>query len=668
MDLDFHVLSFEIENGEIWMRRCGTFEKLHSRFVEVQISGENKNTHMGVKMTNSSEGVRLRYCSHSLNGNTLRIVQRSDLVEIESCFTCYDDTSALRAQTVVRNISKDTVVLEEVSAFTVTGLPLNSEFTRFLQSHHKECQPVRRSFMDWGLDPVRPEGQKRIACANVGSWSTKEELPQGIITESNGNCLMFQIESNASWYYEISDTAGEYYLYLGGPNLSFGNWSCALAPDESYISPFAAIAFGSDLNAVVGSMTRYRRHIAGNFPVDQKLPIIFNEYMHLSWDSPTADNTRKIAPIAAQTGAEYYVIDCGWHNEEPGDKVYPYVGQWIQSDTRFPDGIRETTDYIRTLGMKAGLWIEPEIIGYHCEEMLEYYDDNCFLQRFGKRLTVMNRHFLDYRNPKVTEYMSESIRRMVEDYGAEYIKFDYNQDCGVGTDRMALTSGKGLEDCAEAFLSWIRQMHTKYPDVVFEGCASGGMRMDHKTLSAFSLMSTSDQIYYERYPYIAGNILSAVLPEQAAVWSYPVTEDCSAGDVTDDRIAMNMINSFLGRMHLAGHLERLDERQMELICEGVRYYNSLTQMKKRALPFFPNGFTRFGADSVCAGLRDGNKLYLAVWNLADAGIVTARIANIQRAWIAYPSKTDAEVFWSEQELSVKFPRGSMAAFIEIDLL
>ena len=71
--------------------------------------------------------------------------------------------------------------------------------------------------------------QKRIAFANVGSWSTKEELPQGIIEDAKSNrFLMFQIESNASWYYEIADCRAEYYLYLGGANLPFGAWSKAL--------------------------------------------------------------------------------------------------------------------------------------------------------------------------------------------------------------------------------------------------------------------------------------------------------------------------------------------------------------------------------------------------------------------------------------------------------
>ena len=119
--------------------------------------------------------------------------------------------------------------------------------------------------------------------------------------------------------------------------------------------------------------------------------------------------------------------------------------------------------------------------------------------------------------------------------------------------------------------------------------------MDYKTLSAFSLVSTSDQTNYLKYPYIAGNILSAVIPEQAAVWSYPVgcaepgepmLHDAAwvQENITDDRIAMNMINSFLGRMHLASHLEMMSQAQLDLIAEGVAYYDSLTDAKKTALP------------------------------------------------------------------------------------
>ena len=673
--LQFKNLSFSMEDRVLKLQKAECFSALDSGFVQIQIAGENKDTHMGAKMVNSSEANRFTYKSHTISDNTLTVVQESPNVRCETVYEGYDDTNAIRVHTVVTNITDAPIVLEEVSAFCLTGIgdknePDNMYFTNFLQSHHAECQPRTRNFRELGLYGGRSDSQQRVCGHNIGSWSTKEMLPMGILEDRKNNCfLMFQIESNSSWYYELSDAAGKYYLYLGGPNYPFGGWFKTLKPGESYTTPCVAIAFGNSLNDVVGNMTKYRRHIAGSSLADEKLPAIFNEYMHLSWDSPTAENTAKYAPVVAKTGVEYYVIDCGWHNEEPGDKIYPFVGHWKESKARFPEGVRKTTDYIRSLGMKPGLWIEPEIIGTQCQEMLEHYDDDCFFQRFGKRLAVMNRHFLDYRNPKVREHMSETIRRMVEDYGAEYIKCDYNQDCGIGTDLNAENPGAGLEEASNAFLDWMREMITKYPNVVFEGCASGGMRMDYKTLSTYSLVSTSDQTDYLLYPYIVGNILSAVLPEQAAVWSYPVASDCIKGeDVSDDRIVINMINSFLGRMHLASHLEHLNEHQLALVREGVTYYNALSEVKKTATPYFPMGFTNFGDSIVCAGLKNEKKIYLAVWNLKGEQEVNIPIAeNIKNAKIAYPTKTVVNINFCKSAVQLTCTETPCAVFLEIDV-
>lgn len=690
MGIVFKNLRFEVKENKIYLKSWGTltFEN-GTDFVEVQICGENKDTHMGAKMAHSSEGKRLEYVSHMQTDTTLEIVQRSSLVEIKTAFTAYGDTNAVRVYTEVKNIADREIVLEEISAFTFTGIGqrgIDSSdklyFTRFLQSHHAECQPRRRSFREWGLFRGNIESQKRIAFANIGSWSTKEEIPQGIIEDAeSGSFVMFQIESNASWYYEIADVESKYYLYLGGANLPFGGWSKALKRGDCYRTVNVALAFGNSLNEVLGEMTKYRRQIAGKNTFDAHLPAIFNEYMHLSWDSPTAENTAKIAPIVAKTGVEYYVIDCGWHNEEPGNEVYPYVGQWKESKTRFPDGVRKMTDFIRSLGMKAGLWIEPEIIGIKCQEMLDYYDDSCFMQRNGRKIAVMGRYFLDYRNKKVRSYMSETIRRMVEDYGADYIKCDYNEDCGVGTDYASFCAGEGLEACAEAFYSWIKEMTEQYPQVVFEGCSSGGMRMDYKTLSVFPLISTSDQTDYLKYPYVAGNILSAVLPEQAAVWSYPVgvgeiglplpkeyDKKWVAKNITDDRIVMNMVNCFLGRMHLASHLELLNERQLAFITEGVEYYNSLTDAKKKALPYFPNGFTGFDAEHVVAGFKTDEKIYLAVWCLGGLTTVRAGVENAaESVCIAYPKNSAAKAECENGVLEVGFDHIGQAIFLEINI-
>ena len=689
MHVQFGDMLFAIRENKVSLLSFGGCQCLQENsFLEIQISGENKDTHMGVKMVNSSEGNRLQYVSHKQTDNRLEIVQKSSLIETKTTFISYMGTPSLRIYTEIKNISSREIVLEEVSAFVGAVLGDNSvensknlHFYRFLQSHHAECQPRKQSFYDYGLHRGNIESQKRLVFANIGSWSTKEELPQGIVENTQtGEFLMFQIESNSSWYYEIGDKNGEYYLYLSGANLPFGGWSKALKSGETYRTVNVAIATGNSLNQVLGEMTKYRRQIAGKNAFDAYLPTIFNEYMHLSWDSPTAENTAKIAPVVAKTGIEYYVIDCGWHNEEPGNQVYPYVGQWKESKARFPEGVRKTTDFIRSLGMKAGLWIEPEIIGIKCQEMLDYYDDDCFLQRNGRKIAVMGRYFLDYRNEKVRAYMSETIRRMVEDYGADYIKCDYNEDCGVGTDYAAFCVGEGLESCAQAFYLWIKEMTEKYPQVIFEGCSSGGMRMDYKTLSVYPLISTSDQTDYLKYPYIAGNILSAVIPEQAAVWSYPVgvgkigfplpkeyDKEWVADNISDDRIVMNMINSFLGRMHLASHLELLNEHQLALVKEGIEYYNFVTPAKIKALPYFPNGFTGFDAEQVVAGFQTDEKIYLAVWNLCEkASVETEILEEIKEVRIVYPKETDAQAKCCHRKLTVQFPRCNQAVFLEIN--
>lgn len=674
--IDFKNISFVTEDGNLFLTDIGNLHNLKSSICQVHISGGLKNSHRGIKLCDSSEGVLFKYVSHEISDNKLIIKQESPTVSANTVFEFYEDTNAIRAYSVVTNISEEDIVLEEVSSLCIEGIggenrklrPDTMYFTRFLQSHHTECQPRTHSFKDYGIY-AGPEGQKKICGINIGSWSTKEELPMGIIEDKESkNFTMFQIESMASWYYEISDKDKRYYLWLGGPSLSYGNWEKKLKRGESYTTPAVCISFGDSLNEVIGEMTKYRRHIAKNSASDKNLPTIFNEYMHLSWDNPTAKNTAKIAPVVAEAGVKYYVIDCGWHNEEPGWGIYPYIGHWKESKARFPEGLRKTTDLIRSLGMKPGLWIEPESVGALCEEMQNYYTDDCFLQRNGKRITVSNRQFLDYRNQKVREYMSETIRRMVEDYGAEYIKFDYNYDCGVGTDYNAFSLGEGLEMAADAFLSWTKEMRDRFPEVVFEGCASGGMRMDYKTLSAFSLVSTSDQSEYLQYPFIAGNILSAVVPEQAAVWSYPVTDECKeSADIPDKRIVLNMVNSFLGRMHLASHLERLSDKQLELVKQGIDCYNSLTEFKKTALPYFPIGFTSFGEKQVVAGLKSGKKLYLAVWILGEDLSINIPIAEgIVNAKTVYPTETDTKLDVSDNELKVMVTETNTAVFIEVE--
>lgn len=686
--MKFGFLEFEtLDNQTYLTSHCG-YKTEPQAFTEVQIAGENSRSHMNGKSVRSSEWDKLKYVFFDLSGNKLTIVRQSDKVRVETVFESFSDGNAIRVHNVLTNVSGEDIVLENVPVFVLKKLfgktlkDSKSVFlTSFVQGHHTECQPRRNSLYELGMFEGNAESQRKAFFASVGSQTTKERLPQGILEDvESGKFLMFQIESASSWIYEIGDFDKGYYLALGNANFNYLNWSKKLKNGESYTGASIAMAYGQSFNEVICRMSDYRRTIKPFCIKDESLPAIFNEYMHLSWDSPSEENTAKIAPGIAKTGVKYYVIDCGWHNEEDGKIIYPYVGQWKESKARFPHGIRYTTDFIRSLGMKAGLWIEPEIVGVKCSEMLEYYDDACFLTRFGKKIAVGDRYFLDYRNAKVRNYMTETIRRMVEDYGADYIKFDYNQDLGAGTDKAANSFGDGLERCAEAFLDWVREIKARFQNVIFEHCASGGMRLDYKFLSEYSIVSTSDQTDYKKYAYIAGNILSAVLPEQAAVWSYPVDTFDKNGksfestfefvneNISEEQIVFNMINGFLGRIHLASCINLFDNSKFGLIRDGLKVYESLAEFKKTAYPFFPNGLCNFGDDFVSCGLIKGNKLFLAVWNVSGKSERKIDLGKaIRSVKVVYPARNRIEFVANDNVLSVAFTESAQARFFEIDL-
>lgn len=669
--MKFGFLEFDVTDGKACLTGHFGYKTEPQGFVEAQLAGENTPTHLNGKTVRSSESKKLGYLYHEESGDTLTIVQRSDKIEVKTIFKSFSQGNSIAVYNEITNISEEDIVLESAPSFVLKSLFNKSHaesneiyLTEFLQGHHFECQPKRNNFYDLGFCKENHENQIKEFFASVGSQSTKERLPQVVLEDAvNGKTMICRVDSGCSWFYEISDYDGRFYLSSGSANLNYLNWAKKLKRNETYKTSVAAIACGKDLNSAMKAMTDYLRTLKPFCKPDENLPVIFNEYMHLSWDSPSENNTRKYAEFAKNAGADYYVIDCGWHDEVDGKIIYPYVGEWKESNARFPGGVRATTDYIRSLGLKAGLWIEPEIVGVKCEKMIKYYGDECFITRFGKKIAVGDRYFLDYRNKKVRDNMTETIRRMVEDYGADYIKFDYNQDLGVGTDKNAFVFGEGLEECSKAFREWVEEITARFNGVIFECCASGGMRLDYCYLSKFSLVSTSDQTDYKIYPYISANIASAVLPEQAAVWSYPVDRE----NVEKEQVVMNMINSFSGRMHLASDLSKLSDENFSLVKEGVKYYKKLSAIKSRAYPFMPLGFSKLFDKTVAGGLMNKGKIYLAVWNLKGDKTVKIPVkSGVKNVELAYPAN-DKDVTFSleNQTLTVNFTKDVQARFFEL---
>ncbi len=225
------------------------------------------------------------------------------------------------------------------------------------------------------------------------------------------------------------------------------------------------------------------------------------------------------------------------------------LGAWEPSLTRWPHGLKFVLDQDPARGMIPGLWLEPEVAGQ--KSVLAEKPDNWFLVRHGKRVLKNSRYLLDFRNPEVRAYLDQVIARLVNEYGVGYIKMDYNVDSLQGTDLSADSFGQGLLEHNRAHLAWLDNILNCYPDLVVENCGSGGGRMDYAMLSRLQIQSMTDQEDYLKLPAILVGASAAVLPEQLAVWSYPLTNSDA------DQASFNMVTAMMCRIHQSGHLDSL---------------------------------------------------------------------------------------------------------------
>ena len=246
---------------------------------------------------------------------------------------------------------------------------------------------------------------------------------------------------------------GHFYLQLSGPSEIESHWYKNLAHNESIESVKCAVgSVTGSFDKAMGELTKYRRKIRRRNKDNQRLAVIFNDYMNCLWGDPTSEKEFPLVDAAAEAGCEYFCIDAGWYAD---GFWWDEVGEWKESRKRFPNGVKEVADYIRKKGMIPGLWLEIEVMGIKCPLVDSVCDDSWFFTRHGKRVYDRSRYQLDFRNPKVRSHADEVIDRLVSEYGIGYIKMDYNIEPGIGTEQNCDSVGEGLWGHEKAYLEWL---------------------------------------------------------------------------------------------------------------------------------------------------------------------------------------------------------------------
>ncbi|MFL6556353.1 MAG: glycoside hydrolase family 36 protein, partial [Bacillus sp. (in: firmicutes)] len=396
------------------------------RLVEVQVTGENQDDHHGSKHTRTNPGFLLEYKEYrdfrNDDGRKLEIELEKDGLIVISHIQFYDNVSVVRFWTELRNESESTKGIEYVSSFALTGIEKErlqcwSETSRLHVPHNTwygEMQWRTYSLPELGLSPVNYVTLKRIGYNSQGTWSSSELLPMGCFENlESRSALMWQIEHNGSWHWELGEQAEHLYIQLSGPSENESHWWKELKSGESFTSVTAAVGVSCDFEKAVVELTKYRRLIRRENDDNKKLPVIFNDYANCLDGDPTTEKLIPLIDAAAEVGCEIFCIDAGWYSD--GD-WWDGVGEWLPSNVRFPGGIEEPLNYIRSKGMIPGLWLEIEVIGIHCP-LAEKCPDDWFFVRHGKRIVDHGRYQLNFRNPEVVRYADQVVDRLVNEYG-----------------------------------------------------------------------------------------------------------------------------------------------------------------------------------------------------------------------------------------------------------
>lgn len=621
---------------------------------EVNLSGSLGNGRFGVRHVKSSELLSLKYKNHSVSenghGRKLEIVMDNGVIEVTAHYQLYNKAAALRSWKTVKNISDEAVGLEYVASFTYTGIDRDN-FNLYVP-YNSWCNELR-----WRCHSAAELAfcsKSRFSVSNSDSWSTGEHLPMGAV-ECNGEVLMWQIENNGAWQWELCNTKSYAGVMISGPTEQENSWYKSLLAGESFESVKTGITLGKSFDEALSAMTDYRREIIRNNDENRRLPVIFNDYMQCLWADPTEEKMKPLIDRAAELGCEYYCMDAGWYAD---GTWWDCVGVWEQNDRRFPNGIKKVFDYIRSKGMVPGIWLETEVMGVKCS-ILDRFDDSCFFMKHGKRIINRGRYLLDFRNERVREFATQTVDRVVAKYGAGYIKFDYNSTTGKGTDYASDSFGDGLLEHNRAYLDWIRSIKAKYPHLIIENCSSGGLRMEYAMLSEHHIQSISDREDFVGTAYIAAAAPTAVLPEQSGVWA------CAGKGKAKNEAELLMVNALMQRLYLSGRIDIAEEETLKTVREGIELFKSIRAEIPASHPYYPLGLPRTDEKIICLGFDYGTCRRIAVWSFNNEESVAVIPAEYNMARIIYPSASGVKIAGESGALEVSFPGELSAAIIEL---
>ena len=295
-------------------------------------------------------------------------------------------------------------------------------------------------------------------------------------TETSGSCIGAALMYSGSFQTKIQLDQMEQVRLVMGINPELFRWE--LKPSEVFDTPEVIMSYSSNgMEKLSHNFHKViREHVCrGKYKLAER-PVLINNWEATYFDF-NEEKILKIAEQAASLGVDMLVLDDGWFGKRDDD--CSGLGDWFVSEEKLNGGLGKLAEKIKSLGMKFGLWFEPEMVS---EDSDLYRSHPDWAIKIPSRNPVRSRYqlVLDMINPEVRDYLFGAISDILKNADISYIKWDMNRSiCDWYTPCLSADNqGEMPHRYVLGLYELLERLTTAFPDVLFEGCSGGGGRFD----------------------------------------------------------------------------------------------------------------------------------------------------------------------------------------------
>lgn len=495
--------------------------------------------------------------------NTLKVTLKDPNynLTVELYYCIFEKEDVITRMTVFKNTSGETVRLRRLMSAQLDMEGTGYVFTTFNGAWTREMHR---------FDTVVNSG-KHVNSAFTGTSSNRANpfvmISTGSTTEDLGEVIGVNLIYSGNHMEVLEATPyGQSRLMTG---INPRNFEFTIEPGEEFEAPEAVMTYSDrGFNGMSHNMHDFvSEHIIRGSWKHKERPILLNSW-EACYFNINENRLLSLAKEAASAGMELFVMDDGWFGERDGDDKS--LGDWTVNKKKLPGGLEGISKKVNALGLEFGIWVEPEMVNRD-SDLYRAHPDWAIVIPGKPHSEGRNQMLLDITREDVRDYIINAMSDVFSSGNIAYVKWDMNRcftdifSQGLGNDRQ----GEVLHRYVTGLYSIMKTLTEKFPDILFEGCSSGGNRFDLGILSYFPQIWASDDT----------DALERTFIQNGYSYGYPQsTYTCHVSGVPNHQtlrrtpLTTRFNVAAFGNLGYELNLREMDKSDLSEVREQVQYY------------------------------------------------------------------------------------------------